>query len=72
MVEDYMKELSKITGREYKLFNYYGAPDAEDIIIAMGSVTETTREVVDYLNAQGRKTGVVVVHLYRPSLPNIF
>ena len=66
IVEDYMKQLSKIAGREYKLFNYYGAPDAEEIIIAMGSVTDTAREVVEYLNAQGRKTGVVVVHLYRP------
>jgi pyruvate-ferredoxin/flavodoxin oxidoreductase len=66
IVEDYLKQLSKIVGREYKLFNYYGAPDAEDIIIAMGSVTDTTREVVDYLNAQGKKVGVVVVHLYRP------
>ncbi|MBN2761681.1 MAG: pyruvate:ferredoxin (flavodoxin) oxidoreductase [Bacteroidales bacterium] len=66
IVEDYLMKLSQLTGREYKLFNYYGAPDAEEIIIAMGSVTDTTREVVEYLNAQGRKTGVVVVHLYRP------
>ena len=66
IVAAYMKELSKIAGREYKLFNYYGAPDAEEIVIAMGSVTDTTREVVEYLNAQGRKTGVVAVHLYRP------
>ncbi len=66
IVADYLKQLSKIAGREYKLFNYYGAPDAEEIIIAMGSVTDTTREVVEYLNAKGRKTGVVVVHLYRP------
>jgi pyruvate-ferredoxin/flavodoxin oxidoreductase len=66
IVADYLKQLSKIAGREYKLFNYYGAPDAEEIIIAMGSVTDTTREVVEYLNAQGRKTGVVAVHLYRP------
>jgi pyruvate-ferredoxin/flavodoxin oxidoreductase len=66
IVVDYLKQLSSLAGREYKLFNYYGAPDAEEIIIAMGSVTDTTREVVEYLNAQGRKTGVVAVHLYRP------
>jgi pyruvate-ferredoxin/flavodoxin oxidoreductase len=66
MVEDYMKEISKLTGRDYAPFRYFGAPDAEEIVIAMGSVTETTREVVDYLNAKGSKLGVVVVHLYRP------
>jgi pyruvate-ferredoxin/flavodoxin oxidoreductase len=66
MVDAYMKDLSKLTGREYAPFRYYGAPDAEEIIIAMGSVTETTSEVVDHLNAKGRKLGVVVVHLYRP------
>jgi len=65
-VADYMKEMSKITGREYKPFNYYGAPDAENIIIAMGSVTETAREVIDYLTAKGEKVGMVIVHLYRP------
>jgi len=66
MVEDYMKEISKLTGREYAPFRYYGAQNAEDIIIAMGSVTETTCEAVDYLNARGAKVGVVIVHLYRP------
>jgi pyruvate-ferredoxin/flavodoxin oxidoreductase len=66
MVEQAMTDLSKITGRDYAPFRYFGAPDAEEIIIAMGSVTETTREVVDYLNAGGSKLGVVVVHLYRP------
>jgi pyruvate-ferredoxin/flavodoxin oxidoreductase len=66
MVAGYMKEMTKLTGREYAPFRYFGAPDAENIIVAMGSVTETTREVVDYLNARGAKTGVVVVHLYRP------
>jgi pyruvate-ferredoxin/flavodoxin oxidoreductase len=66
MVESYMKEMSKLTGRDYAPFRYFGAPDAEHIIIAMGSVTETTREVVDHLNAKGAKIGVVVVHLYRP------
>jgi pyruvate-ferredoxin/flavodoxin oxidoreductase len=66
MVAHYMKEMTKLTGREYAPFQYFGAPDAEHVIVAMGSVTETTREVVDYLNARGAKTGVVVVHLYRP------
>ncbi len=66
IVEEYMQEMKKITGREYHPFNYYGAPDAEDVIIAMGSVTEPIREVVEYLNKQGKKTGMVAVHLYRP------
>ncbi len=66
MVAETMKKISKITGREYKPFVYYGAPDAENVIIAMGSVTETIKECVDYLNAKGEKTGVVTVHLYRP------
>ncbi|MBW8330740.1 MAG: pyruvate:ferredoxin (flavodoxin) oxidoreductase [Prolixibacteraceae bacterium] len=66
IVEDYMQEIKKITGREYHPFTYYGAEDAENIIIAMGSVTETIRETVDYLNAQGKKVGLLVVHLYRP------
>ena len=66
VVADYMKKLSKTTGREYKPFNYYGAPDAENIIIAMGSVTETTKEVIDNLIAKGEKVGLVIVHLYRP------
>ncbi|MDD2496259.1 MAG: pyruvate:ferredoxin (flavodoxin) oxidoreductase, partial [Tissierellia bacterium] len=66
IVADYMKEIEKITGREYKPFNYYGAPDAERIIVAMGSVTETAEEVIDYLNAKGEKVGLVIVHLYRP------
>jgi pyruvate-ferredoxin/flavodoxin oxidoreductase len=66
IVATYMKELSKITGREYQPFRYYGAPDAEEIVIAMGSVTETTRDVVDYLNSKGKKVGMIAVHLYRP------
>ncbi len=66
MVADYMAEITKITGREYKPFMYYGAADAENVIIAIGSVTETIREVVDHLNAKGEKVGVLVVHLYRP------
>ena len=66
IVENYMAEISKITGREYHLFNYYGADDAERVIIAMGSVTEAAREAVDYLMSKGEKVGVVSVHLYRP------
>ena len=66
VVEEYMKEISKITGRQYGLFNYYGAADADRVIIAMGSVTEAIRETIDYLNAKGEKVGLVAVHLYRP------
>ncbi len=66
IVNDYMVEISKITGREYKPFNYYGADDAEKVIIAMGSVCEALEETVDYINARGGKVGVVKVHLYRP------
>jgi pyruvate-ferredoxin/flavodoxin oxidoreductase len=66
IVANYMKEISKITGREYAPFTYYGAKDATDVIVAMGSVTETIKTVVDKLNAEGKKTGLVVVHLYRP------
>ncbi|MDF1575752.1 MAG: pyruvate:ferredoxin (flavodoxin) oxidoreductase [Bacteroidales bacterium] len=65
-VAEYMKEISKLTGREYKPFTYYGANDAENIVIAMGSVTETLKEVVDHLNSKGEKVGLLVVHLYRP------
>ncbi|HWR61752.1 MAG TPA: pyruvate:ferredoxin (flavodoxin) oxidoreductase [Clostridia bacterium] len=66
IVADYMAEISKITGREYKPFNYYGAPDAENIIVAMGSVTDICEETIDYLMAKGEKVGVIKVHLYRP------
>lgn len=66
MVNETMKRINDITGRDYKPFNYYGAPDAEHIVIAMGSVTETLKETVDYLMARGEKVGVVTVHLYRP------
>ena len=66
IVEEYMNELSKITGRKYGLFDYYGAEDAERVIIAMGSVTETIRETIDYLMEKGEKVGLVAVHLYRP------
>jgi pyruvate-ferredoxin/flavodoxin oxidoreductase len=66
IVARYMAEISKLTGRTYKPFTYYGAADATDIVIAMGSISETLRETVDYLNAKGRKVGVMTVHLYRP------
>lgn len=66
IVAEYMSEVSKATGREYHPFNYYGAPDAENIIIAMGSVTDTITEVIDYLISKGEKVGLVSVHLYRP------
>ncbi|MHB1041274.1 MAG: pyruvate:ferredoxin (flavodoxin) oxidoreductase [Eubacteriales bacterium] len=66
IVAGYMKEISKITGREYLPFNYYGAQDAEHVIIAMGSVCDTIEETIDYLTAKGEKTGVIKVHLYRP------
>ena len=66
IVEKYMNEISKITGRKYGLFDYYGAEDAERVIIAMGSVTEAAREAIDYLTAKGEKVGLVSVHLYRP------
>ena len=66
IVEEYMKEISVITGRKYSLFDYYGAADADRIIIAMGSVTEAIRETIDYLTAKGEKVGLVAVHLYRP------
>ena len=66
MVADTMREISKITGRDYKPFVYYGHPEAEHIVVAMGSVTETVKETIDYLSKQGRKVGLVTVHLYRP------
>ena len=66
IVADYMKQISALTGREYAPFTYYGAKDATDVVVALGSVTETTKTVCDYLNAQGKKTGVITVHLYRP------
>jgi len=66
MVEDYMQQIKAITGREYHPFDYYGAPDAERVIVAMGSVTETIKETIDFLAKQGEKVGVVCVHLYRP------
>ena len=66
IVAEYMEEISKITGRDYKPFTYYGDPEAERVIVAMGSVIEATRETVDYLRKKGEKVGVINVHLYRP------
>ena len=66
VVARYMGELGELTGRTYRPFEYYGAPDAEEIIVAMGSVTETIKETIDYLEKHGRKYGVISVHLYRP------
>ncbi len=66
IVEKYMKKVSDLTGRDYRLFNYYGAPDATDVVIAMGSVTGVAHLAVDYLNAHGKKVGFVQVHLFRP------
>ena len=66
IVEEYMDKISEITGRKYGLFNYYGAEDAERVIILMGSATEAAREAIDHLTAQGEKVGMVSVHLYRP------
>jgi len=73
IVEGYMAEISKLTGREYHLFNYYGAEDADRIIVAMGSVCDAIEETVDYLNSKGEKVGLLTVHLYRPfSLEHFF
>ncbi len=72
IVARYMGEISELTGREYRPFTYYGAPDAENIIVAMGSVTETIKETIDYLEKKGRKYGLVTVHLYRPFAEQYF
>ncbi len=66
IVNSYMQDISKLTGREYKPFTYYGDPEATNIIIAMGSVTDTTKEVIDYMREKGEKAGLISVHLYRP------
>lgn len=66
IVEQYMGKINELTGKNYKLFNYYGAQDAERIIICMGSSAETVEETVDYLMSKGEKVGVLIVHLYRP------
>jgi len=66
LVDSYMQEITKMTGREYHPFTYYGDPDAENILVAMGSVTDTIRETIDYLMSKGEKVGLITVHLYRP------
>ena len=66
IVEEYMAKISALTGRDYRLFNYFGAPDAERVVVAMGSVCEAAREVVDYLTERGEKVGFIQVHLFRP------
>ena len=72
IVARYMGEISEMTGREYRPFTYYGAADAENIIVAMGSVTETIKETIDYLAKKGRKYGLITVHLYRPFAEKYF
>ena len=66
IVEEYIKEMNKLTGRNYGLFDYYGDPEADRVVIAMGSVTAALKETIDYLRAKGEKVGLVSVHLYRP------
>ena len=66
IVEDYLDKLAEITGRKYGLFDYYGAPDADRVVVAMGSATEAIREGIDFLTAKGEKVGLISVHLYRP------
>ena len=66
IVEDYMKKINKKLGTNYQLFNYYGAEDADRVIVAMGSICDVTEEVIDYLNAHGQKVGLIKVRLYRP------
>lgn len=72
IVDGYLKEISRLTGRNYGLFNYYGAQDAERVIVAMGSVSGTIQETVDYLSARGQKVGYLQVHLFRPFSPMHF
>ena len=66
VVEDYLNKLAAVTGRKYGLFDYYGAPDADRVVVAMGSSTEAIKEGIDYLTAKGEKVGLISVHLYRP------
>jgi len=66
ITEEYMNKVSELTGRDYKLFNYYGSPDAERVIVAMGSVSETIEETIDFLAAKGEKVGLLKVRLFRP------
>ncbi len=70
IVETYMKKVNKKLGTDYQLFNYYGAPDADRVIVAMGSICDVAEEVIDYLNAHGQKVGLVKVRLFRPFCPD--
>ncbi|SHI55913.1 pyruvate-ferredoxin/flavodoxin oxidoreductase [Dethiosulfatibacter aminovorans DSM 17477] len=72
IVEKYMNDMNKLCGTDYKLFNYYGAEDAEDVIITMGSSTGVVEETIDYMNANGEKFGLLKVHLYRPFSADYF
>ena len=72
VVQEYMDKVNEKIGTDYKLFNYYGAADAEHIIVAMGSVNDTIEETIDYLMAAGKKVGVVKVRLYRPFCAQAF
>ncbi len=72
IVQDYMDKVGAISGRKYKLFDYYGAPDAEHVIVAMGSACDTIEETIDYLNANGERVGLVKVRLYRPFVTDAF
>ena len=67
-----MDKVSEITGRSYKPFDYVGAPDADRIIVAMGSVCETIEETINHMNAQGQKVGLIKVRLYRPFVKEYF
>ncbi|MBQ8817229.1 MAG: pyruvate:ferredoxin (flavodoxin) oxidoreductase [Clostridia bacterium] len=69
IVEDYMNKVNEKIGTDYKLFNYYGAPDAEKVIVAMGSICDVAEEVIDYMMAKGEKVGLIKVRLYRPFVP---
>ena len=72
IVENYLQEITKITGREYHVFNYYGDPDATDVVIAMGSASGVIRDAVDALRKEGKKAGFLQVHLYRPFSAKFF
>jgi len=72
IVESYLNKVNEKIGTDYKLFNYYGAPDADHVIVAMGSVCETIEETIDYLMAAGQKVGVIKIHLYRPFVNEAF
>ncbi|MGE4214188.1 MAG: pyruvate:ferredoxin (flavodoxin) oxidoreductase [Anaerotignaceae bacterium] len=71
-VQYYMEKINELAGTDYKLFNYYGAEDAEDIIITMGSSCDVTKETIDYMNAKGDKLGLLEIHLYRPFVADYF